>query len=44
MLSLCKEAAAADGHEGDPKELCSLLETQELALVETLHQGTHPDS
>lgn len=44
IQSLCQEAAAADSHEGDSEELCSLLETQELAVVETLYQGTHPGS
>ena len=34
-----QEAAAADRHESDPEELCRLPQTQELAVVETLHQG-----
>ena len=34
-----KEAAAADGHEGDPEELRRLPEAQELAVVEAVHQG-----
>ena len=33
----CQEAAAADRYEGDPEELCRLPQTQELAVVETLH-------
>lgn len=37
-----QETAAADGHEGDPEELRGVSEAQELAVVETLHQGDPP--
>ena len=39
LKKLCQEAAAADGHESDPEELCCLPQTQELAVVEAVHQG-----
>lgn len=39
MQGFCQETAAADRHEGDPEELCRLSQTQELAVVETLHKG-----
>ena len=41
LQGLCQETAAADCHEGDPEELFCLPQTQELAVVETLHQGAH---
>ena len=40
LQSVHQAAAAADGHEGDPEELCGLPEAEELAVVEALHQGT----
>ena len=36
---LCQEAAAADGHEGDPEELRRLPQAAELAVVAALHQS-----
>ncbi len=38
--SLSEEAAAAERSEGDAEELCRLPQTQELAVVAAVHQGT----
>ena len=38
--SLYEEAAAAECTESDAEELCCLPQTQELAVVATVHQGT----
>ena len=38
--SLYEEAAAAERSEGDAEELCCLPQTQELAVVAAVHQGT----
>ena len=35
----CQETAATHCNEGDPKKLRRLSQTQELAVVEALHQG-----
>lgn len=38
--SLYEEAAAAERSESDAEELCCLPQTQELAVVAAVHQGT----
>lgn len=39
LQSLCQATTAADSHESHPEELCSLSQTQKLAVVEAFHQG-----